>query len=207
MSFVNGKVNESLVYAVVLELSMGVIAVVLGLVMGVDPRQNIAAWWNYPAILKSTGIGAAVGIALALAMQLVSLLPIRSIQKLDRMVQSQLRTLLGPMSTPELLLLSFSAGIGEELFFRGLIQGWWMSQYQNPSMVQALPGIVISAVCFGFAHPLSKTYIALATFAGLLFSLLYWVTNDLLACVLAHAIYDAIICVYWKWSESRTVDP
>jgi len=185
---------------------MGVIAIVLGFVLGVNPRQNIATWWDYPAILKSLGIGAAVGIALALSMQLVSLLPIRSIQKLDRMVQSQLRLLLGPMSTPELLLLSLSAGIGEELFFRGLVQGWWLSQYQNPSLVQALPGIVISAVCFGFAHPLSKTYIVLATFAGVLFSILYWVTNDLLACVLAHAIYDAIICVYWKWSEGRTVD-
>jgi membrane protease YdiL (CAAX protease family) len=119
------------------------------------------------------------------------------------MVKSQLRTLLGPMGIPELLLLSLSAGIGEEFFFRGLVQGWWMSLYENASFVQALPGIMISSICFGFAHPLSKTYIALATLAGLLFSILYWASGDLLACVLAHAIYDAIICVYWKWTEGR----
>jgi hypothetical protein len=136
-------------------------------------------------------------------MELVSRLPIRSIQKLERSMQSQLHLLLGPMSVPDLLLLSLSAGIGEELLFRGLIQGWWMSLSETLSFLESLPGMAISAVCFGFAHPLSKTYIVLATLAGFLFAILYWATRDLLACVLAHAIYDAIICVYWKWTQSQ----
>jgi membrane protease YdiL (CAAX protease family) len=136
-------------------------------------------------------------------MELVSRLPIRSIQKLERSMQSQLHLLLGPMSVPDLLLLSLSAGIGEELLFRGLIQGWWMSLSETQSFLESLPGMAISAVCFGFAHPLSKTYIVLATLAGFLFAILYWATRDLLACVLAHAIYDAIICVYWKWTQSQ----
>jgi membrane protease YdiL (CAAX protease family) len=63
--------------------------------------------------------------------------------------------------------------------------------------------MLVSAICFGFAHPLSKTYIVIAFFAGLLFAILYWATGDLLACVLAHAIYDAIICVVWKWIDRR----
>jgi membrane protease YdiL (CAAX protease family) len=124
-------------------------------------------------------------------------------QKLERSMQSQLHLLLGPMSVPDLLLLSLSAGIGEELLFRGLIQGWWMSLSETQSFLESLPGMAISAVCFGFAHPLSKTYIVLATLAGFLFAILYWATRDLLACVLAHAIYDAIICVYWKWTQSQ----
>jgi uncharacterized protein len=195
--------NDSLVYAVVFELGLGLLAIVLGLFFGVNPREHLAPWWDWFGILKSLGLGAAIGLALALAMQIFTVLPIRSVHRLDRMVQSQLRTLLGPMSIPELILLSLSAGIGEEFFFRGLVQGWWMSLYENASFVQALPGIMISSICFGFAHPLSKTYIALATLAGLLFSILYWASGDLLACVLAHAIYDAIICVYWKWTEGR----
>ena len=197
------KVNESLVYAVLFELGLGVFAIAVGLFLGVNPREHLVPWWDFGGILKSLALGAVVGTSLAIAMQVVSLLPFRSIQELDRRVQSQLKTLLGPMGIPELLLLSLSAGIGEELLFRGLIQGWWMSFYENPTMQEALPGILVSALCFGFAHPLSKAYIAIAFIAGVLFSVLYWATDDLLACVLAHGIYDAIICVYWKWSETR----
>ena len=198
-----GPDNSALTYAVLLELSLGLSAILIGLFLGVNPRQDLPAWWDGPAILKSLGIGLLVGSAFALAMEFVSRLPIRSIQKLERSMQSQLHLLLGPMSVPDLLLLSLSAGIGEELLFRGLIQGWWMSLSETLSFLESLPGMAISAVCFGFAHPLSKTYIVLATVAGFLFAILYWATRDLLACVLAHAIYDAIICVYWKWTQSQ----
>lgn len=198
-----GKVNESLVYAVVLELSLALSAILLGFFIGVNPREHLVPWWDYLAIARSLGIGTLVGMGLALGMQVLSKLPIRSIQKLDRAVESQLRTVLGPMTIPELLVLSLSAGIGEEILFRGLIQGWWMSLVDQPTFWNVLPGMLASAICFGFAHPLSKTYIALAALAGLLFSVLFWATGDLLACVLAHASYDAIICVYWKWSERK----
>ncbi len=198
-----GPDNSALTYAVLLELSLGLSAILIGLFLGVNPRQDLPAWWDGPAILKSLGIGILVGSAFALGMELVSRLPIRSMQKLERSMQSQLHLLLGPMSVPDLLLLSLSAGIGEELLFRGLIQGWWMSLSETQSFLESLPGMAISAVCFGFAHPLSKTYIVLATLAGFLFAILYWATRDLLACVLAHAIYDAIICVYWKWTQSQ----
>lgn len=207
LSSLYGKVNESLVQAVVVELTIGILAVVLGSFLGINAREGIAPWWDYTGILKSLAIGGAVGIGLALVMQIVSLLPIPSIQRLDRMIQQQLQLLLGPMTIPELLILSLSAGIGEELFFRGLIQGWWLSLNENPTFLQALPGILVSSICFGFAHPLSKIYIVIATIAGVLFSVLYWATGDLLACVLAHAVYDAIICIYWKWTEGRRSEP
>ena len=170
-----GPDNSALTYAVLLELSLGLSAILIGLFLGVNPRQDLPAWWDGPAILKSLGIGVLVGSAFALAMELVSRLPIRSMQKLERSMQSQLHLLLGPMSVPDLLLLSLSAGIGEELLFRGLIQGWWMSLSETQSFLESLPGMAI----------------------------LYWATRDLLACVLAHAIYDAIICVYWKWTQSQ----
>lgn len=200
-----GKVNESLVYAVALELSLALAAILLGLFLGVNPREHLVPWWDWQAIARSLVIGTLVGMGLALGMQVFSILPIRSIQKLERAAESQLRTVLGPMTIPELLVLSLSAGIGEEIFFRGLIQGWWMSLVDQPTFWNVLPGMLASAVCFGFAHPLSKTYIALAALAGLLFSVLFWATGDLLACVLAHASYDAIICVYWKWSQRTRV--
>lgn len=199
-----GKVNQSLLYAVTLELGLGLVAILLGWLLGANPREDLAPWWDWQGILKSLGIGFAVGLGLAICMQFLSVLPLRSLQRLDRMVRSQLKTLLGPMSIPELMLLSLSAGIGEELLFRGLIQGWWMSHYENPTLSEALPGIFVSAALFGFAHPISKTYILLASLAGLLFATLYWLTRDLLACVFAHAIYDALICVYWKWTEGQS---
>jgi membrane protease YdiL (CAAX protease family) len=64
-----------------------------------------------------------------------------------------------------------------------------------------MPGILVSSLLFGMAHPLTKTYVVIAAVIGLILGLFYWYTRDLLACVVAHSLYDAILLVVWKWSE------
>jgi hypothetical protein len=79
----------------------------------------------------------------------------------------------------------------------GDLAGEWFS-------IRVVPGLVLASLLFGLAHPISKAYVVLASFIGLLLGLLYLLTENLLACILAHALYDAILMLLWKTSESSS---
>jgi membrane protease YdiL (CAAX protease family) len=52
--------------------------------------------------------------------------------------------------------------------------------------------VVASAVAFGLMHPVTPTYIVLATLIGIyLGGLVIW-TGNLLVAIAAHAVYDAV---------------
>ena len=72
--------------------------------------------------------------------------------------------------------ISVCAGLGEEIFFRGLLQ----------STLGASP----SALVFGALHALTLFYFLFATAIGLYFSFLLAMSGNLLVPVVAHAVYD-----------------
>ena len=195
--------SKSFFQAGMVELSLGLIALVVGELIGFNLRESIPAWNDWNGLRQSVLLGMAVSILLFLLIQGIGALPIRSLQQLERLTKDQLNQAVGPMTIPQLLVLSLTAGIGEEFLFRGLIQGWFLSYYSSPSFVQAIPGILVSSLLFGIAHPLTRSYIVIASCMGVLFALVYWWTRDLLACILAHAFYDAMILTYWRWTEFR----
>jgi membrane protease YdiL (CAAX protease family) len=77
---------------------------------------------------------------------------------------------------PEAAGISVCAGLGEEIFFRGLLQ--------------STLGTIPSALVFGVLHALTLFYFLLATAIGLYFSLLLATSGNLLVPVVAHAVYD-----------------
>lgn len=90
------------------------------------------------------------------------------------------------LTWPQIVLLSMSAGIGEELLFRGLLQTWLIS-VGNPFW-----GIAVASLIFGFLHYLNTTYVLLTFLLGGLFGIVYYVTDSLLLVVVAHTVYDII---------------
>lgn len=80
------------------------------------------------------------------------------------------------LSAFDIVLISCAAGIGEELFFRGLIQSF--------------AGLWITAIIFGLLHALTPAYFIIATAIGVWFGLLYQFSDNLLVPMLAHAAYD-----------------
>ena len=102
------------------------------------------------------------------------------------MVTEKLAPLFRGASVPELALLAVLAGVGEEALFRGVIQdalaGWlpiWLA-------------LVVTGLVFGMAHWVSTTYAVVAGIVGLYLGSLYLITQNLLAPVLAHALYDFV---------------
>jgi len=94
------------------------------------------------------------------------------------------------------VLISFGAGISEEILFRGAIFGVLLTSLDN------FTAIVLTALIFTFIHIpqygknlLFNTIIALL---GVLFSFLYVYTNSLLAPMVAHILYNYVICLWIK---------
>lgn len=85
-----------------------------------------------------------------------------------------------------LVSLSVFAGVGEELLFRGAIQGW-LSLH-----LHGVVAVVVASVLFGLVHYLSFTYFLVATGLGLVLGTAYALTDSLLLVMVWHGAYDLI---------------
>jgi membrane protease YdiL (CAAX protease family) len=90
----------------------------------------------------------------------------------------------------DLALIALLAGAGEELFFRGWLQGALINRFD------IWIGILIASVIFGFAHYLSPTYAIYAGLTGIYLGVIYQVSGNLYIAMAIHALYDFIALVY-----------
>jgi uncharacterized protein len=107
------------------------------------------------------------------------------------LLESLLRPLFGKWSMPQLLTLSILAGVCEEAFFRGAIQG---SVSDHGPKLWAL---FLASGLFGACHLITWTYAIIAAFIGAYIGLLYIWTGNLLAPMVTHAAYDFAALVYF----------
>lgn len=112
---------------------------------------------------------------------------------------------------PELFLVMIPitilfVGPGEELVFRGVVQGLFRRAYG------VVPGIVIASVLFGVAHYTALagsgklTYIVVTILLGLILGGLYELTNNILVPTIVHGIYNAILFA-GQWAIAVNVIP
>ncbi|HEV3237849.1 MAG TPA: CPBP family intramembrane glutamic endopeptidase, partial [Gemmataceae bacterium] len=88
-------------------------------------------------------------------------------------------------------------GIGEEMLFRGFTQAalatwlgiWW--------------ALVLASVLFGLLHAITLTYAVLASLAGAYLGLVWIATDNLLAVIVAHALYDFVALTYLLRDASK----
>lgn len=122
----------------------------------------------------------------------------KHIRDLHRFVRSQ--------SWPVLITLAVLAGVGEELLFRGVIQGW-VGQHLGVTT-----GVLAGAVLFGLAHAMSWSYFLVATALGGVFGVVYAVTDSLQLVMVWHAVYDLVVILVLRryprlFGLSRTAGP
>lgn len=93
-----------------------------------------------------------------------------------------------------LVFISLFAGIGEELFFRGVLQRLFIKITRSP-----WAGIIITAIIFSAIHLQFFGFFP-RFFLGILLGALYWFSGSLWTAMLAHFAYDALIIVlaYFK---------
>lgn len=82
--------------------------------------------------------------------------------------------------------IALLAGVGEELLFRIALQSWLANH------VSIYLAIVAPALAFGLLHFLSWAYFVAATLMGLVFGIVYHLTQGAILVIAWHAIYDLI---------------
>ncbi len=174
--------------ALATEGGVGLLALVLGWVLGY-PLSDVVRWeaagWVW---------GALAAVPLLGVMALVVWLPWAPFRHLLQTIDQTVVPLFRSCNLIDLALISGLAGLGEEMLFRGVLQramaGLWDGA-AGPWL-----GLVASALLFGLAHSISRTYAVLATIIGAYLGGLWMATENLLVPIVAHAVYDFLALVY-----------
>ena len=180
-----------IVLALALEGALAALAMLGGLLAGQSPLSSIR--WGIEALpqnAEAVGWGLLGSAPMLLGLAVAVRCPVGLLGRLLRLAETLSRGLFVRCSTVELALVGVAAGVGEEMFFRGLVQdamGRWAG-------VPA--GVLAASVLFGLAHPLGVEYAAAAALTGLWLGGLYVATGNLLSPIVAHAAYDFMALCY-----------
>jgi membrane protease YdiL (CAAX protease family) len=103
-------------------------------------------------------------------------------------LHAELRPLALGLSSKMVLLLALTSAIGEELFFRGLLQPWI--------------GLWTQALVFGFLHQTGGSsrwvWMTWATLMGLTLGATYQLTGSLVGPLITHAVVNALNFAFLK---------
>ncbi len=112
-------------------------------------------------------------------------------EELRRLMREMVIPLFRNAPTGTLFLVSLLAGVGEELLFRGVIQGG-LSGLLGP-----WPALILASVLFGALHALTRAYFIIATLMGFYLGLFYLWSGNLLIPILIHFLYDWIVLRFY----------
>jgi len=176
------KVETFFTVAFLFELGLVLVAALVGYMTSGTPFPFELKLTDYQWVLRGFGYGVLATLPPAIfAFFATSSIGLRlgAMRRMYDRVKSLIGTSLVQLSAWEILLLAASAGVGEEILFRGVLQ---------PTL-----GIVTTSVLFGMLHWLSTTYFVLASLMGFYCGWLFEVTGDnLLAPITVHWLYDAV---------------
>ena len=143
------------------------------------------------------------GFIASLPMLVILLVSLRSswqpLVDLRIQVEKLVREIFEKNSWMELALVSLAAGVGEELLFRGALQSW-IGQFAG-----VWTAVAATSLLFGAAHAMSKMYFVAATAIGLYLGWLTETYDDLVAPILAHAVYDFVALLVIRRNAMKAV--
>ncbi len=165
---------------------LAVLASVIAVVLGGSPMSHPEPWLVLaPRVshIYSAFIGVAFG---ALVLVITRLIVPRF--EWARTLHTELRPFARGMSLSTIIVVAILSSLGEELFFRGLLQ--------------PLVGLIPQAILFGLPHqapgPARWAWLAWATFFGLILGAIFQLTGSLAGPIAAHALVNAVNLAYLK---------
>ncbi len=87
---------------------------------------------------------------------------------------------------PRIVMMALAAGVCEELLFRGVFQTY------ADRFTPTLAAIIGTNIIFGLLHWRTALYAVIAGTVGVYLGVLFWVTGNLAAPIVTHAVYDFI---------------
>jgi membrane protease YdiL (CAAX protease family) len=183
-----------LIAGVVFETLLVGVAFGLGALVGVKPLST----------LRLDARDAAVGAAAAVPMLVLFMVFMKSraapFVNIRRRLDEALLPIFRSASWTDVFAMSAIAGIGEEALFRGVVQSG------VGSAAGAAAGLIAGSALFGLAHSITRTYAVVAMLIGVWLGGLWLFTGNLLAPIVAHALYDFVaLTIYLRDARRRGV--
>lgn len=138
---------------------------------------------------------AALGVAAAIPMTGLFLVflrwPVGPFARIRAFLEEFIVPLFERCTLIELAIISLVAGVGEEMLFRGVLQGAFSGWFG------AAAGLVAASILFGLAHLVTAAYAIVAGLIGVYLGWLWQATGNLMVPITAHAAYDfvAFVCL------------
>ena len=179
-----------IVVGCVVEGGLALLAMLLAFAFGFyDRSQPLQSLFNRSAIWP-VAVGLLGTLPMLIGFFWIYYRPFGPLRGLKSFVTEKFAPFFVEMSWPQLLLLSLLAGVGEELLFRWSLQGALQSLIGgNANWLWAL---LIASLLFGLCHYVTTTYAILATIAGLYLGAMMLLTDNVLAPMVSHALYDFV---------------
>jgi membrane protease YdiL (CAAX protease family) len=173
-----------IMFAVFFEGGLAPLSLFLGWWLGHNPLAQFA--WSQADALW--GAGAALPMV---CLFLVTLRwPIGPLRQIKTFCEEEFVPLLAGSSWLDMVLIAISAGVGEEMLFRGVLQ-CSLATWLGTSW-----GLSLSSLLFGLLHPISIPYILVTILVGLYLGGAFLLTGNLLTVMVAHALYDFALMAY-----------
>jgi len=175
------------------EAGLGLLAILIGRVIGFDPLVAVRLDEPLGELLLAVLWGLIAALPLLVGLVILDRIP-WVLSEFKRKVSSVVLPMFEGLSFVEIAAISVAAGFGEEVLFRGLVQGGLAAWFDVPQgWVLAL---VMASVVFGVCHWLNLTYAVLAAAVGIYLGGLFLLVDNLVAPMVTHGLYDFIAIIY-----------
>jgi uncharacterized protein len=173
-----------IIFAVFFEGGLAPLSLILGWFFGHPPLDRFV--WS----MQDAVWGVAATIPLILMFLAILRWPIGPLARVKKFCDLEVVPLLDESTWSELALIAVSAGVGEEMLFRGVIQASLRSWLGVPW------GLGLASLLFGLLHPISVPYMVIAAFLGFYLGTVWILGGNLLTVMITHGLYDFAALAY-----------
>jgi uncharacterized protein len=164
------------------ESALLVLALILGWLADIDPFQNL--FFSE----KQFSYGLIATLPLIFILFVLQVLPYQSLRNIRGILNETLGAPLYSRHWTDLLILACIAGFSEEILFRGFLQPWLESFWDEPG------GLIASNLIFAAVHAITPLYALLAFLTGLYLGICLDLDNQraVIIPITVHAFYDFV---------------
>lgn len=189
------KHHNITLWIILFEGGLAVLALVVGWIIGFWPLETITLTaTELPGHWKAALWGVLATLPMLAIPIVVDRVPLRPFRRLRLSVDELIVPLFRDCTIVQLAMIALCAGAGEELLFRGLLQGVIADKVSGAHGMWL--GLVVASLVFGVIHWITPTYAILAGLVGLYLGWLFLWSDTLITPIVAHGVYDFLVLIY-----------
>lgn len=136
--------------------------------------------------------------------------PIGPFAGLKQVVDDTIVPMFRGVTIPQFFVIAALAGVGEEMLFRGLLQGGLerLLLARTDATTAAWTALLVASAIFGLMHPITRMYALMCFLMGLYLGGIWMLVSprNLLAPIIIHGLYDFVALVYLvRWAGNRPI--